>query len=123
VVATVDPAKKVTAVLEVLTIAPAVKDLTSLMPPNLIASHARKARTNKNLLKPCVLAVRPATSAPKERRTPSPVKMVLILKKDHQAVLLVTSTWTTMKRKRNVPAGFPSSPTPTENAHAKQVTR
>ena len=66
-VATVGPAKKVTAVLEVPTVTPAVKDLTSLMPPNPIASHARKARTNKNLLKPCALAARPATSALKGR--------------------------------------------------------
>ena len=66
-VATVSPAKKVTAVLEVLTVAPAVKDPTSLMPPNPIASHALRESTNKNLLKPCALAARPATSALKGR--------------------------------------------------------
>ena len=62
-VATVGPAKKVTAALEVLTVAPAFKDLTSPVAPKPSASHALKARTSRNPVKPCVLTARPAISA------------------------------------------------------------
>jgi hypothetical protein len=55
---------------------------------------------------------------------PAPLaKKVLFLRKGRQAAFLATSTWTTMRMMRNVPAEFPSSPMPTENAHVKQVTR